>query len=250
MRRIACCVATGSFASGLVRLGVEMARFGEQLRGWNNLLPFGSPSHQAVPYAFKAYALKQLADEGFEMLLWCDASVIPIRPLTTLWEQVERDGYWISRNGWDNSDWTADAAYADLFPGVELETAREVNRQITHVVGTAFALDIRQAAGRSILGEYFRLASETRAFCGPWQNAAAPTTPHVNVGQRVALCGPPTTRGHRHDQTALSVIAWKLGLTLTDGPHVFAYAKRDAAGRAILDPAQYADDTVLLAVGV
>lgn len=249
MRRIACCVATGSFAPGLVRLGVEMARFGEQLRGWN-LLPFGSPSHEAVPYAFKAYALKTLADEGFEMLLWCDASVIPIRPLKSMWEQVERDGYWISRNGWDNSDWTCDAAYQDLFPGMALDQARAVNQQIPHVVGTAFALDIRHPAGRSFLVEYFRLASETKAFCGPWQNSAAEGMAHVNVGKRAALCGPPTTRGHRHDQTAMSVIAWQLGLTLTDGPHVFSYALRDHLGKPNLDPAAYADDTVLLAVGV
>lgn len=240
-------VGTGHYVPGVARLTERMAGFGESVRSWTNILPLGSPTHAARPYAFKAYALKIAAEEGAEMLLWCDASVVPIRPLARLWDQIEADGYWIARNGWDNSDWTADSAYPDLFPehfapGISYDEgfkrARAVNARIPHVVGTAFGLDIRHVDGRAFLVEYCRLAADTEAFCGPWKNT--PETP----------CGPPTTLGHRHDQTAMSVIAAKLGCKLTDGPHVFSYALRTPEGAPIVDAAAYPDDTMLVAVGV
>ena len=249
--RLIVSVATGTFVKGQRRLArCVTAQDGEFIRAWVDMAPYGCPNHRDVPYAFKAYALKAAMEEGAQLVMWCDASVIPIRSLAIVWEQIERDGYWISKNGWDNSDWTADSAYADLFPGVELEAARELNRRIPHVIATAFGLDLRQDIGRSMLIEYYRLASETRAFCGPWTNTAAGSEAHVRDPRRAAPCGPASTLGHRHDQTALAVIASRHGCALTEGPHIFAYAKRDAAGEAILDPAAYVDDTVLLAIGV
>jgi len=47
-------------------------------------------------------------------------------------------------------------------------------------------------------------------------------------------------RGHRHDQTAASVIAWRLGFELTNPPNIFAYGR---AGEA------HDERTILLADG-
>ena len=52
---------------------------------------------------------------------------------------------------------------------------------------------------------------------GPWRNDA--TTP----------CGGPDVLGHRHDQTALSVIAARAGCKLTEPPEFFAYGKHTEA---------------------
>lgn len=185
---------------------------------WENL-PQGCPPHRERPYAFKAYGLKAASLRQCDSLLWLDSSIVPVQPLAPLWERIERDGYWISRNGWSNYEWTAEAAYPALFGDWQgdAERLREVNRKIPHVVATAFGLSLRHPIGRAILDEYYRLASETDAFCGPWRNE--PTTP----------CGPADVHGHRHDQTALSVIAWRLGAVLTDPPDVFAYANRDGS---------------------
>lgn len=190
--------------------------------GWGDITGTGWPSHEEKPYAFKAYALKHVADvANAELVLWCDACIRPVRSLDPLWAQIERDGYWIARNGWTNAQWCADSAYPDLFhdelirnrihldQGVE--AFREINKTIPHVVATSFGLNLKSEIGRAFLAEYYRLASETRAFCGPWVNT--PETP----------CGPQDVRGHRHDQTAASVIAWRLGIKLTDPPEVFAY---------------------------
>lgn len=194
-----------------------------RLLGW-----FGGNHREQVPYAFKAFALKE-ASRDADLLLWCDACMVPVRDMTPLWERIERDGYWMGRNGFSNYEWTADSTYPDLFApeienGAEYLGAglRELNRTIPHVVATAFGINVRHPKGKAFLDGYYRLASETRAFIGPWWNTAYKDGYPPN-DRRVGVCGPNDVRGHRHDQTAASVIAWRLGFELTAPPEVFSY---------------------------
>ena len=132
----------------------------------------------------------------------------------------------VGTEGYTNYEWTADSAYADLFPEFGAadhygwEHARGLNRNIEHVIATAFGLNMRNPTGRAFFDEYFRLASTTRAFCGPYNNGME--TSSVPVSAR-AVCGPSDVRGHRHDQTAASVIAWRLGMELTQPPAWITY---------------------------
>jgi hypothetical protein len=196
-----------------------------------------------VPYAFKARAL-ELAGETFSTLLWADACIYPLQELTRIWAYAEEHGAWISDNGFRNIEWTADSAYPDL--GI----TRAENEGIPHVVATAFALSLRHPVGRAIFRQYVHLGLHTRAFIGPWKNGPrafigpwkngpydGSTIGHV---ARTAPCGPPKVLGHRHDQTALSVLAWRAGVALTKCPDFFAYGK-------VGEPADPA--TILLADG-
>lgn len=207
-------VATGRYIAGQQRLLGWCMEHGEALRYWDHI-PEDWPSHQDVPYAFKAFALRDAERHGATTLLWMDASVVPIADLAPLWEQIERDGYWIARNGWENEawpgymngEWTNDEALRYLFVDAPLSAARQLNEKIPHVMATAFGIDLTKPLGKAFFDDYYRLASETRAFCGPW------TGP---VGVK-----------HRHDQTASSVIAWTLDLQLTVPPDVIAYKEWD-----------------------
>jgi hypothetical protein len=214
MKRAVVCVATTErYQRGMARLFRTLPRFMNphySPYAFDHIL-VDWPSHEAKPYAFKAYALKQAADEGADLVLWCDACILPIRSLEPLWEKIEREGYWICNNGWLNSQWCADNWYADCYPGVNLEDARAENRNVPHVVATCFGLNLQHPVGKSILQDYYKLASKTRAFCGPWKNT--PETP----------CGPPEVLGHRHDQSCLSILAYRAECQLTDPPATFAY---------------------------
>lgn len=189
------------------RLNAAMGMQGETVLAWRDCWPEGCPSHDDTPFAFKPFALSEVAKDH-PMLMWCDASVIPIRPLAPLWDLIETQGYWFSANlphgetgrVWTCGEWTADSALGPL--GI----TREQAFQIPHVIGTAFGLDLRHAIAREFLGEYLRLAQEGTAFRGPWNN----------VGLRASQ--DPRVLGHRHDQTAASVIAWRLGMKLTTPP--------------------------------
>lgn len=221
-------VANGRYLNGQSRLLREVERFDPSCAKfvWTNDVPVGCPQHKDKPYAFKAYALQVAADSGHDLLLWADASVLPLRSLESLWERIERDGYWIARNGWTNYEWTADSAYSDLFPGIPLDEAREENKKFPQVVATAFGLNLRTEIGRKFLEEYLRLA-KTDAFIGPWANTNCPREKRFDYGANspytMGPCGPPDVLGHRHDQTAASLLAWRLGMKLTDCPEVFSY---------------------------
>jgi hypothetical protein len=255
-------VATGHYVRGQERLTEWCSAHDVEYFNWRDQLPAGSPKHQDVPYAFKAFALRSAQAGGARTLLWADACILPIKPLEPLWERIERDGYWISSQsgpepdqGYTNYEWTADAAYPDLFkPDLlthpDLKEAdliqqsfviRLVNRTIPHVVATTFGISLDHPTGRAILDEYFRLASTTKAFCGPWinRNGAEAAFPDSMPAGQSAPCGPPDVRGHRHDQTALSVIAWRLGCKLTRWPEVFAYRGHEDERTILCADARY-----------
>lgn len=173
---------------------------------WSNKMPPGSPAHQQIPFAFKAWALQAAADAGFTTLLWADSCILPVQPLDSLFEKIERDGYWISANGFSNAEWTVPEAYADL------DVTPKENEGIEHVVATTFGLDLTHPIGRRILGGYLRLA-QTKAFCGPVR---------LLQGTR-STRGDMQISGHRHDQSALSVLAHRAGCVLTNAPEWFSY---------------------------
>jgi hypothetical protein len=240
-------VATGAhYMKGQQRLVEWLALNGEPYRIWNDGtgIPHGSPTHLHRNYAFKGYALEAAAREGGTSLLWCDASIIPVRDLMPLWKRIEEEGYWISRTGWSNYQWTSDGSYPHLFPEVfeaestpweALNKARALNRMIPHVASTAFGVSLLHPVGRRIFDEFVRL-SKTPAFHGAWRNLNSTAYP-VQGEKRAEYNAPPDVLGHRHDQTALSVIAWREGCKLTDCPDVFAYKGGET------------EDTILIADG-
>jgi hypothetical protein len=215
-------VATGHYVRGQERLTETLAKMGEDYFVWRDRLPVGSPEHRERPYAFKAFAMGAAEAGGATTLLWADACILPIRPLGPLWELIERQGYWIGNNGFTNYEWTADSAYSPLF-GRDDAPARELNKQIKHVVATTFGVNLKHPTGRRIFDEYFNLAAYTGAFCGPWVNREPLTGCWLGTDEREGGCGPTDVRGHRHDQTALSVIAWRHFCKLTNSPEIFSY---------------------------
>jgi hypothetical protein len=237
MSRCVVTVATGRYEQAGLRLQSELSKLDDDsgFFGWLGELPQGSPSHKDRPYAFKAYALQRVS-RMYDVLIWADAAVVPVRSMKPLWEKIERDGYWFAVNGWTNYEWTADSAYKDLFPGMPIDRAREENKKFTQILGTTFGISLRSSIGRRFLDEYYRLASETEAFCGPWANANNAEWSHrygAGSSYTTAPCGPPDVLGHRHDQTAASVIAWRLGMKLTECPEFFSYPS-GAIGKTVL----------------
>ena len=203
MRRAIVNVATTTrFQRGQVRLLQSLGRHDPKSTHlvWVNAASHW-PLHEHTPYAFKAFSLME-ASAQFDLLLWCDSSIVAQASLEPLWKRIERDGYWFAQVGppcypaWTNYEWTAREAYGHLFPEMELKKAQELNRTFPQVYGTAFGLNVKSMIGKMFLEEFYRLANTT-AFCGSWEN-------------------------HRHDQTAASVLAWRLGMKLTVPPDILS----------------------------
>lgn len=170
--------------------------------------PPGCPPHLERPYAFKAYAINDvLLKHKPRYILWADSSVVAIRNLSPLWELIARQGYWFSDNYTNNcGSWTCDSALEPL--GI----TREESFNIPQIAATSFGLDMESKKGKIFFDEYFRLA-QGNAFCGPW----------VNDGN-----SDPRVVGHRHDQSAASVIVWRNNLKMTRQPNIFSDYQGDS----------------------
>lgn len=223
MRRAVVSVGTDHYQNGLERLEKSVKKFSPEAKfaGWN-ALPKEWPTHQDKPYAFKAHALAT-ASYGADLLIWADAAVVAVKPMEPLWERIESEGYWFPLNGWTNYEWTADSAYEDLFPGIPIDVARGINKRFPQVVATTFGINIRKPIGMEFLKEYLRL-SNTNAFCGPWTNSNSSEAQNWKQDpSRMGPCGPSDVLGHRHDQTAASLIAYRLKMKLEQCPGFFGY---------------------------
>lgn len=210
MTRTVVSVACGRerFSRNAYRLADKLTALGEALHWWDGVWPPGSPSHEAVPFAFKVHALEAAA-ENADVLLWCDSSIVPIAPLAPLWERIERDGYWLSRNyDYKNGEFTSDAALAIM------GQTRDEAMLVPHVIATAFGLDMTSYAAQALLDRWRELM--------------------LHGAFAVGGSTDPRFRGHRHDQSALSHIAWELALTLTTPPRFIAEGGMPVSGETVL----------------
>lgn len=220
MNRCIVTVATGDYVRGQSRI-LASTHLCANLMAWAGHLPEGSPPHRLIPYAFKAYALSAAKSAGYRFVMWLDASILPLQSMEPIWNRIERDGYWIPANvGYSNYRWTGLSAYADL--GV----TEDENKQIQHVVSGAYGMDLHHPIGAKIFDEVFRLAN-TNAHVGPWWNVNGEAHPA------------PAVEGHRHDQTALSVVAHRLGCELTRWPDPMAYKGREDSRTILLADGVY-----------
>ena len=204
VKKVVVNVATGAYVIGQRRLRRWCT---DPVMYWADCMPPGALTHKRMPYGFKAWAIEAARLAGADLVLWADASISPMRPMDPLWDLIERQGYWFSRNGYTNGEWCCDAALPLL--GI---TREEAFRQ-EHVTAGSFGLDLRSEIGRTFASEYLRLA-QNGSFRGPWTN---------KDGEASA---DPRVSGHRHDQTAASVLVHRLGMALTNPPAWLAYAGR------------------------
>jgi hypothetical protein len=218
MRRLVVNVATGAYVAGQRRLKLALS---DPSMCWADQMPPGALTHKRMPYSFKAFAVEAGRLAGADLVLWADACILPIRSMEPLWDLIESKGYWFSRNyGFKNGQWCSDAALPLL--GI----TREEAFQQDHVVATTFGLNLRSEIGATFAAEYLRLA-QNGSFRGPWTN---------KDGEASA---DPRVTGHRHDQTAASVIAARLGMVLTDPPAWFAYRGGETQETVLVADAAY-----------
>jgi|SRR6185369_3847931 len=170
---------------------------------WRDHLPEDSPTHAENPYAFKPYAIEEADRAGAGLVLWMDSSVVVLKDLEPLWQLIESQGYWFSRNyAYNNGQFCNDEALAIM--GITREQAFDVPQ----VVASCFGLDLRQKIAQDFLKRW-KLLAEAGAFKGDRGDLSG--------------CGDMTKFvGHRNDQSCAAQVAYELGMVLTDPPAWFA----------------------------
>lgn len=203
----------GNYASGVSRLSNELDRVG--YKGlkmlWQHTLPFGSPAHQAFPYAFKAHAVelavpvvvgnKSQAPAG---IIWLDSSVWPGYDPEPVFEQLERTGVYLVYDSGCMGHWTSDKALQAFGWTREQAMAEPI------VGGGIWGINPTHPSGKAFLNGLREMMANPDIAEGPWRKAQG----FISTDERV--------QGHRHDMPAMTVLAKKIGLK-PNCPSTFYY---------------------------
>lgn len=183
-------------------------------RMWINTYPRNSPTHEQSPYVFKTYAMAEVFRD-FDVLLWVDASCWCVRDPSPLIAHIMEHGYYMQANGPAMGEWCSDEALK-IF-GITREESMKIPEISTMVMG----INTRRVGGEMFLCDWIAMGTRG-AFRGPHTNGA--------TGRNPGFCSDdPRVKGHRHDQTAASFIAHRLGMVGIPRPKFVAY---DADGNA------------------
>lgn len=222
MKVTICTVAIGGhYGRAAARLieRFNSASPGYEIQAWVNVYPPGAPGSVIVdgydygPYCAKPFALEYARQQGADVAILLDASFFPIRPIQPLVEHIQRNGYYLCRNGFKVGEWTSDAMLESF--GVSREAALEMEEISSYCVGLDFSSPF--GPNREMLFSW-RARASVGIFAGPH---TATGQPGRNPG---FVSTDPRVKGHRHDQSALSIIANRMGMDrLSERPDYTAY---------------------------
>lgn len=169
----------------------------EKVNFEGDFLPFkdeselNSPSHSDSPYAFKIKAFQKALSEGYESVLWCDSSLFPVKNPKVIFEYIKTNGHMFYWDGWNSGQWTNDKML-EFF-----NIKREDSFNIPHIYACFIGLNLKHERTLKFLEEWER---SMPYFKGNWTN----NSKTESTDERCL--------GHRHDQSAASIIAHKLGM--------------------------------------
>lgn len=204
--RVVVNLSTGKYIPEQARLVQSVLDVGGvNILAYKSEAEIGAPSHHESPYAFKLYAMREAVNMGYRYILWLDASMLCIAPLDPVFDIIEQDGYFFQDSGWGNARWTPQYAleYFGTNEGVMFSSG-------------FLGLDMESEVGQEFFAKLVQ-AERDGMFRGSWED-------------------------YRHDQSAGSLIAYKMGLKLQPPNTWFVYGK--------LGQAPIVENTVCLADGI
>jgi hypothetical protein len=185
----------GWYPRGQERLKHSLQSIHTAIPGWfaTSELELDCPTHELSPYAFKPAIFEKVRQQGFRSALWCDAAVWAIKPLEPIFEYIERVGHVLFFNGMVGN-WSTDRALESF--DIDRDTAMGINE----IMGCCMGLDFTSERSLEFLQIWLEKSRDGKTFPGDWNNDFQQCSKD------------PRCRGHRHDQTAASIIAWRLGM--------------------------------------
>jgi len=183
--------ATPNYARGQNRLASSIRGYGYKM--YNNYSEIGSPTHHESPYQFKIHAIES-ALELDDIVLWMDASMYIAGDLSIIENIIKTDGYFMEEAGHWVGSWCN--KHTRRYFGLTAEEAA--------VPGGLFMF----SAGLVGLNKTSVVAMD---FLAQWKNSA------------LAGCFRGDWVDHRHDMTAGSIIAQRLGMKYQRGGSHLSY---------------------------
>ncbi len=219
-----CVVAIGSwYHRGVARLINEFWRVspGFTVCAWVNCLPPGAPEkviendYDYTGYCAKPFALLDAYNRGFEGALLLDAAFYPIRPIHPLLDHIMQKGYFLCKNGNMVGEWSSDRCLQRM--NLTRSAAFDMEEASSYCVG----VDFRHQRSVELVKEWAAFAADRLSFPGAHTNSVGNYEGRRNRG---FVSRDPHVKGHRHDQTVLSILAYRSGMReLVARPRFTAY---------------------------
>lgn len=190
------------------------------LQAYINVLPKGAPRDVVrdgwdyTGYCAKPFALREaLRDSDIAILL--DAAFYQIRDIQPLINHIIEHGYYLCDNGAVVGEWASDECLRQM--GCGREAAMSIVEASSYCVGL-----YNDERGRNLAARW----CEPAPGRGPEFVFPGPHTNHGRAGRNQGFVSDDDrVKGHRHDQSALSIIAHRMGMhTLVPRPRFTAYA--------------------------
>lgn len=195
------------FQLGQERLKQSLIEFNYQgdVLLFNEFNQVGSKVHLEVPYQFKVYAIQKAREMGYDIVLYCDASIYAIRDVMPVINYIIEKGYLMEYCGFSVGQFSTDLCLK------EFNLTRDEAMSIPlHSAGFT-GLNFKNELATKFFDKWFQSAKEEITFCGDWNN-------NSNQCSNDERC-----LGHRHDQTTASIIADELKMERIN-PYFMQYA--------------------------
>jgi len=186
--------STGNYVKALNRLKRSLeVNFKGDVLSWSNESQLNCPLHKDNPYAFKVYAMQEAFNKGYTKVLWLDSSVWAVKDIQPVFNDISKNGFFLEDSGHRIGSWSNNQCL-DWF-----KLTRDEANQMRMISSGFVGIDIENAIGEEMFTKW-KAAMLAGTFVGSWND-------------------------HRHDQTALSIIAQRLGLDPLINPcgKYFAY---------------------------
>lgn len=158
---------------------------------------------QTCPYNIKADAMETALKMGYERLLWLDCSVWAVNDPMKTWDIIEHEGYYLWKSGY-NCAQTCNDRVLEYF-----EVTRDEAEQMTDCSSSMAGFNLANPTGRQALEMWIKAARDGMFHGDRNYN------PNESSDSRFLFS--------RQDQSALSLIAGKLGMKMHNQGKYTAY---------------------------
>ena len=171
---------------------------------FNEFSEVGSKLHLEVPYQFKVYAIEKARQMGYDVVLYCDASLYAIKDVMPVIYHIIEKGYLLEYCGFKAGQYSTDLCLNEF--GLTRDDAMNIKLHSAGFTG----LNFKNEKATQFFDRWLKLAKEEITFCGDWNN------------ERKQCSNDERCLGHRHDQTTASIIAHQLEIERIN-PHFMQY---------------------------
>lgn len=171
---------------------------------YDNVNQLGCKPHVLVPYQFKVYAMNRAFIEGYDLILYCDASIWAIKNIDSVFKYIEDNGHLLEYCGYSLGQYCSDHALYEF--GLTRDEAFNIQLHSAGFTG----LNLRNQTSEEFLRQWFYFAAHEKTFVGDWNN------------NNKQVSKDPRCLGHRHDQSVASFVANRLNMK-RDKPRLMQY---------------------------